>query len=154
MFFLSHYIHSVDSKGRVSIPSKFRGVMKPEETGNFIAYPSLHYRAIEVSGVSFIGKLHAARENVLLSGKDDALLTALFATASPLPIDRDGRVVLLSSLKRFASIVGEALFVGIGERFLIWEPEEGKRFLESQRQRAFSFFLTEDFPSRVQRQEE
>jgi MraZ protein len=50
-------------------------------------------------------------------------------------IDTDGRVILSSSLREHANIDSEVVFVGLGEKFQIWEPNNFKAHLLEARER-------------------
>jgi MraZ protein len=47
---------------------------------------------------------------------------ALYGTSETLRIDGEGRVSLSDALKRHAGITDAVAFVGLGNRFQIWEP--------------------------------
>lgn len=47
---------------------------------------------------------------------------ALYGTSETLKVDGEGRVVLSDNLKRHAGITDAVAFVGLGQKFQIWEP--------------------------------
>ncbi|MGF1640830.1 MAG: division/cell wall cluster transcriptional repressor MraZ [Rhodospirillales bacterium] len=59
----------------------------------------------------------------MFSEDQDDLSSVLTESTVPLPFDPEGRVVLPDELIEHAGIDGEALFVGRGKAFRIWNPE-------------------------------
>ena len=58
-----------------------------------------------------------------LSAEQDDVATAVFAEAVQLQMDRDGRVVVPAEFIGHAGINDKAVFVGMGRKFQIWQPE-------------------------------
>jgi MraZ protein len=56
------------------------------------------------------------------SDQREQLALALYGTSETLKIDGEGRVVLSENLKRHAGITESVAFVGLGNKFQIWEP--------------------------------
>ncbi|HCX66041.1 MAG TPA: division/cell wall cluster transcriptional repressor MraZ, partial [Rhodobiaceae bacterium] len=52
-----------------------------------------------------------------------ALSAVLIGESAELSFDSDGRVILPETLRNLAGITDEATFVGMGQRFQIWEPK-------------------------------
>lgn len=63
------------------------------------------------------------------SDERDILSTALFGLSEELKIDNDGRVILSKPLIDHAHINDEVIFVGLGEKFQIWEPNRFDAYL-------------------------
>ena len=56
------------------------------------------------------------------SDQRERFALALYGTSETLKIDNEGRVVLSETLKRHAGITEAVTFVGLGQKFQIWEP--------------------------------
>ena len=56
------------------------------------------------------------------SDERDELSVALYGDVQVLSIDQDGRIVLPEKLRAHAGIGAEVAFVGLGEKFQMWEP--------------------------------
>ena len=69
------------------------------------------------------------------SPASDALATALMGTSEILRMDADGRVSLDERLKTSLGLHEEAVFVGLGHKFQIWEPSRFGGYLEEARGR-------------------
>jgi MraZ protein len=136
--FVSTFTNKIDAKGRVSIPAPFRAVLERDGykgggAGGIYCYPSLDAPAIDAGGERLAQKIDR-----LLSGlpdysdERDELSVALYGDVQVVAIDGDGRIVLPEGLRAHAGLQGTVTFVGLGDKFQIWEPE---RFL-ARRQRA------------------
>jgi len=122
--FLGEYQHSLDSKGRIIVPAKFR-----EELGaSFIAtkgldnclfvYPMDEWKTIEEK----IRSLPFTRADVR------SFARFFFSGASELEIDKQGRVLLPSNLRDYAMIEKEMVIIGVGSRVEIWANEKWAQY--------------------------
>ena len=136
--FVSTFTNKIDAKGRVSIPAPFRAVLEHDRYGggaiaSVYCYPSLDAPALDAGGERLARKIDG-----LLSGlpdysdERDELSVALYGDVQILSLDQDGRIVLPEKLRAHAGLGPEVAFVGLGEKFQMWEPG---RF-EQRRQRA------------------
>lgn len=121
--FRGRYTHTIDSKGRVSIPSKFREVLNGRGQQAFmvtndldpclVAYPMDEWLEMEKklrNLPSFIPETVQFRR-FFISGAQDCVM------------DRQGRILIPASLRDYAQLNREALFVGLLDKFEIWSPE-------------------------------
>ena len=122
--FLGEYQHSLDSKGRIIVPSKFR-----EELGiSFIAtkgldnclflYPMDEWKTIEEK----LRSLPFTRADVR------SFARFFFSGASELEIDKQGRILLPSNLRDYAMIEKELVIIGVGSRVEIWANEKWAQY--------------------------
>ena len=124
--FVSTFTHRIDAKGRVSIPAPFRAILERDgySHGGVYCYPSLDAPALDAGGERLAQKIDG-----LLSGlpdysdERDELSVALYGEVQVLTIDGDGRIVLPESLRKHASLSSQVTFVGLGEKFQMWQPE-------------------------------
>ena len=127
--FVSTFTNKIDAKGRVSIPAAFRGVLerdgyKQGDAGGIYCYPSLDAPALDAGGERLAQKIDR-----LLSGlpdysdERDELSVALYGDVHVLAIDGDGRIVLPEPLRAHAGLSAHVTFVGLGDKFQIWQPE-------------------------------
>jgi MraZ protein len=69
------------------------------------------------------------------SEERDQLSTALLGTSEVLRVDPEGRIVLTDSAKAHAGLTDAVTFVGLGNKFQLWEPERFRTHLEGARAR-------------------
>ncbi|MBO8159313.1 division/cell wall cluster transcriptional repressor MraZ [Thermosyntropha sp.] len=122
--FLGEYQHSLDAKGRITIPAKFR-----DGLGNkFIAtkgldnciflYPLNEWHLIEEK----LRQLPLTRADVR------AFVRFFFSGASELEIDKQGRTVLPLNLRDYAQIEKDIVIIGVGSRIEIWSVDNWKEY--------------------------
>lgn len=121
--FLSTFVNSVDSKGRVVVPKEFRSVL--ERFNGFVAFRSHKVQAVDCFSMEKMEELSQKIDSDYdhFSSDRDSLESAVFADASILRFDKDGRIVLPKLLLEHASIANDIAFVGRGSTFQIWEPK-------------------------------
>ncbi len=128
--FLSRYINKIDKKGRVSVPANYRAILSEKNFNGIIVYPSFKNKCIEVCSMSWVEKL-----NTILSDLDpyseerDAFETVILSEAIHLQFDHEGRVIIPEYLMNQVSITNQACFVGKGNVFEIWNPENFNKHL-------------------------
>ena len=125
-------LNKVDAKGRVSLPSEYRAIVK--ETGSeIVCYRSLSAPCLEGCLEELLDKLATQMENNLdfFSEVQDDLTNLVFGDAKRYPFDSTGRIMLSEKLLKHAKISDSAVFVGKGRKFQIWNPENWEK--EEQR---------------------
>jgi MraZ protein len=126
--FLGQYLHTIDDKGRVPLPAKYRN---GNETGEFVAvrgpgdclylYPLPSWQPVSE-------RLVRLRRASNPESRRQAL--AVTAQAAELLLDKHGRLTLPQSLMEIAGLEREALFVGAGDLIEIWNPERFAEFMQ------------------------
>lgn len=129
-FYVGEYARQIDEKGRVPLPSKWRPdadtellLALPNPIGCITIYPPAMVARLEekVASVS-LGDLAAQKA-----------LAKLFSRADTFACDSKGRIKLENRLLDFAGIRSEALFVGGGAVFNIWEPTRFQDYIEEEK---------------------
>ena len=125
-------LNKVDAKGRVSLPSDYRAIVK--ETGSeIVCYRSLSAPCVEGCLEDLLDKLATQMEDSLdfFSETQDDLTNLVFGDAKRYPFDSTGRIMLSEKLLKHAEIKDSAVFVGKGRKFQIWNPKNWEK--EEQR---------------------
>lgn len=122
--FLDTITNKVDSKGRVSLPSDYRTIVKELST-EIVCYRSLSSPCIEGCLEDLLDKLANEMESSLdfFSQTQDDLTNLIFGDAKRFEFDSTGRIMLSEKLLKHAQITDTAVFVGKGRKFQIWNPE-------------------------------
>ncbi|MBR3511165.1 MAG: division/cell wall cluster transcriptional repressor MraZ [Alphaproteobacteria bacterium] len=123
--FLSCYENRLDTKGRISVPAAFRSSLNSENFAGVVLFRSFKHNCIEGLSMSRMEKIASASDQMGLFDDDlDNLTAMIFADARPLQFDITGRIVIPKELLKHANITDKALFVGRGNSFQIWNPED------------------------------
>ena len=134
--FVSAFTNKIDTKGRVSVPASFRTVLAKDGLDGIYCYPSLDAPALDAGGQRLVDKINGLVEGLApYSDERDQLATALFGTSEILSIDQDGRTILPERLREHAGITTHITFVGLGEKFQMWEPGRFEANLAEARQK-------------------
>lgn len=122
--FLGEYTHTIDDKGRLTIPAKFRGelaaglVLTRGFDRNLMVYP--------------MGEWEKLAQEIMARPVSDArtrdFRRRVFSGAVDLEPDRQGRILVPPYLREFAELTsenkGEVVVVGMFNYIEIWSPEK------------------------------
>ena len=117
--FMSEYNHTLDTKGRLIIPAKFREILGEEFViskgmdGCLFVYANDDWNAFEqkLTSLPLINKEARQFARFFLAG------------AATVEVDKQGRILIPSVLREFASLQKDVVFVGVGSRIEIWSKE-------------------------------
>ena len=122
--FVGQYDHSIDEKGRLIIPSKYRKSLGKEFIITFgldtclFVYPLSEWETISEKIKSFpLGKKDAR-----------AFSRILFSRALNCSMDNQGRINIAKYLKEYAHIRKEIKIIGVGDRIEIWSNELWQKY--------------------------
>jgi len=117
--FLGEYSHSLDGKGRVVMPSKFR----PELAGGCVVTKGQE-RCIYVFPMD---RWEEESSKVLSLPRTDRrarnLARSFFAMASDQTPDRQGRVQIPESLRTYAGLEKDLVVVGVADHIEVWAAD-------------------------------
>ena len=118
--FMSEYNHTIDAKGRLIIPSKFREVLGDEFVvskgmdGCLFVYANDDWNAFEqkLTSLPLINKEARQFARFFLAG------------AAQVELDKQGRILLPAALREFAGLDKDVVLVGVGSRIEIWSKDK------------------------------
>lgn len=122
--FRGNFTHTIDDKGRVSLPAEFRSVLKLRNENSVVLtnYISEGSRCIEGFGVKawqdFEEKL---RQKSRFSAKLQKLENFYISRACECPIDGSGRILIPTYLRTYAGLEKESTFTSSIHGFRIWD---------------------------------
>ena len=114
--FMGEYNHTIDTKGRLIVPSKFREVLGDEFVvtkgldGCLFVYDNKEWSAFEE-------KLKALP---LMNKESRKFVRFFLAGATNAEVDKQGRILIPSVLREFAGLDKDVVLVGVGSRIEIW----------------------------------
>jgi MraZ protein len=128
--FVSNTTSRLDAKGRVSIPAAFRAVLARDGFEGLYCYPTFDQTAIDAGGNALLTEIERLIDRYpAYSDEREQFLVALYGTSVTLKLDGEGRVNLTEELKAHAGIRDAVTFVGLGQKFQIWEPDRFRAHL-------------------------
>lgn len=121
VLFLSTYTNKLDRKGRVSVPASFRAALTAPSFSGVVLFRSGAHGCLEGFPYAAMEDLAARLEYYdLFSEAQDDLATTIFAEAVQIPFDGEGRIIIPEHLLKHAGLNEQAVFVGLGQKFQIW----------------------------------
>lgn len=135
--FLSTFTNKIDAKNRVSVPAQFRSSLNNQDFSGIVVYESFINNCIEGCDIERIKRLSDSIDGLdPFSEERDAFAATILGGAMQLSIDRDGRVILPENLVEKTGIKDQALFVGKGPTFEIWNPTKFQEYLVTAKKSA------------------
>lgn len=119
--FLGEYTHTVDPKGRVAIPAKFR-----EKLVHGAIITKGFDRCLFVLGEGEWQKFVEEKLSGLPIGKSSsrAFSRHLLSGAVDVEFDVQGRILIPGPLREYAGLSKNAVIIGVGTRLEVWDAEE------------------------------
>lgn len=117
--FLGEYEHSLDEKGRLTIPSRFR----EELTGRLVVTRGLDHCLFLYPYSEWQVLGDKLRELPMTQREARAFVRLLFSGASEQTLDRQGRLLLPANLREYAGIERDVVILGLGNRVELWSKE-------------------------------
>jgi MraZ protein len=128
--FRGHFMHSVDAKGRISLPARFRELVSGAGDARIVLapdpfdaclhlYPLRSWEAFEarVTALPSLGR-HAVR-----------FRRVYVSAAVECELDGSGRVLVPPHLREKAKLDKDAVWAGMGQRLELWSKSEWERAL-------------------------
>jgi len=144
--FIGEYLHTVDAKGRLFIPARFR-----EGLGErFVVTRGLD-RCLFGFPLAEWGKLEARLRRLPFARADVRAFSRLFfAGAAELEVDKQGRILIPATLRDYAGLARDVIILGVSSRVEFWAKEEWERY-SAQTQAAYEEIAEKlvdfDFPA-------
>lgn len=122
--FIGEFQHTIDTKGRINIPAKFREdlsetfyVTKGLDRCLFV-FPMEEWRIFE----------NKLKTLPLTNSNARAFVRLFFAGATECETDKQGRILLPQPLREHAGLDRDAVVIGVGTRAEIWAQEEWAKY--------------------------
>ncbi len=122
--FIGEYLYTIDNKGRINIPSKFREILgdtffitKGLDNSLFV-FPEEEWRSFE----SKLKQLPLTNKNAR------AFARLFFAGATECSLDKQGRVIIAQNLREFSELQKEVAIIGVSTRIEIWSKDNWDKY--------------------------
>ncbi len=124
--FMGEYQHSLDAKGRIIFPAKFREKLAT----TFIATKGLDGCLFVYSYAEWQVIEEKLRQLPTASKDARAYARFFFSGATELECDKLGRILLPANLREYASLVKDIVVIGVGSRIEIWDSARWRKYNE------------------------
>ena len=126
---IGEYSHTIDNKGRMIVPAKFRTelgerfIITKGFDGCLYGYSLEEWKSIE----------EKIKTLPLITGKDARNFTRFFFSSAILcELDSQGRILITQNLREHAGLVKEVVVIGVSTRIEIWSKEKWEAYNDEQ----------------------
>ena len=126
---IGEYSHTIDTKGRMIVPAKFRTelgerfIVTKGFDGCLYGYSLEEWKSIE----------EKIKTLPLITGKDARNFTRFFfSSAIECELDSQGRILITQNLREHASLTKEVVVIGVSTRIEIWSKEKWEEYNDGQ----------------------
>lgn len=117
--FLGQYEHSIDEKGRMTIPARYREMLA---NGGYLTL-GLDQNLVVMTAETFERRSAKALEPGITNEDARIFRRVFFGNAAPLEFDKNGRILIPQFLRSRVHLENAAIVTGTGEDFEIWSPQ-------------------------------
>jgi len=131
--FYGEYEHTLDNKGRVIIPAKFREIFKERYVERFYITRGLDQCLFVFTEEVWKIQEKKFREMPFTRTESRKFNRLFFSGASDVICDKQGRILIPEYLKKFGEIKSEVVIVGVSDRIEVWSKEKWQLFVEGNK---------------------
>lgn len=117
--FIGEYSHSLDAKGRLALPAKFRKDLK----GGAVVTKGLDNCLVVYSKAEWNKLAEKLAALPISQSNTRAFSRLMLAGAMDVDLDKQGRIVLPEYLRKYAVLGKKAIIAGLFNRLEIWEEK-------------------------------
>ncbi len=117
--FLGQYTHSIDDKGRLTIPVRYRELLA---SGAYVSQ-GFERNLMVLTAQAYESISNRVNQMSITDPTARQLKRLIFATADYVELDKAGRIRLPQFLRDVAGLETDTVVVGVGDYFEIWAPE-------------------------------
>lgn len=131
--FYGEYEHTLDRKGRLIIPSKFRETLAEQDVEKLFIT-----RGLDGCLFIFVEEEWKAQEqkfkSISFTKSEGRKFNRLyFSGATEVAWDKQGRILIHQYLKEFADIKRDVVLIGVSNRIEVWSKERWKTFYQGSK---------------------
>ncbi|PIP21129.1 MAG: cell division/cell wall cluster transcriptional repressor MraZ [Candidatus Omnitrophica bacterium CG23_combo_of_CG06-09_8_20_14_all_40_11] len=132
--FYGEYLHSIDRKGRIILPAKFREAAKAHFIEKFFVTRGLDKCLFMFSEEEWLTQESKFKAISFTKQQARTFNRLYFSGAVETSPDKQGRILLPQYLKDFAQIKRDVMIIGVSNRIEIWAKDKWQEFYGSSRQ--------------------
>jgi MraZ protein len=136
--FKGKYEHSVDDKGRVSLPAKIRKNLAPEALDSFVITKG-YDKSLDLYPLDVWSDFEEQLRNKTNrhEEEDRLFVRTLMMWAQETSLDKQARISIPQELLDFAGITGTAIIIGALDKIEIWSPENFRKYYEQHAEKSY-----------------
>ncbi len=131
--FYGEYEHSLDNKGRVIIPSKFREIFKEHFAEKFFLTRGLDQCLFVFTEEGWKAEEKKFRDMPFTKRESRSFNRLFFSGACDVICDKQGRILIPDYLKNYGEIKTDVVIIGVSNRIEIWAKEKWNHFYQDNK---------------------
>ncbi|MFA6357655.1 MAG: division/cell wall cluster transcriptional repressor MraZ [Candidatus Omnitrophota bacterium] len=132
--FYGEFEHSIDRKGRLILPAKFREVAKNQFVEKFFVTRGLDKCLFMFAEEEWRSQENKFKTMSFTKQQSRTFNRLLFSGAVEVGSDKQGRILVPQYLKDFAEIKKDVMIVGVSNRIEIWSKDKWHDFYANSRE--------------------
>jgi len=122
--FIGEYQHTIDEKGRLAIPVKFRNELQK----GAVVTRGLDHCLFLYTATSWNELASKLMKLPISQSKTRAFARLMLAGAMDVTIDRQGRIIVPEYLREYSSVNKKVVIAGLYDRLEIWDESAWKKY--------------------------
>jgi len=132
--FYGEYKHTLDTKGRIILPSRFRDVARENSIERFFVTRGLEKCVFMFSEYEWRAIEQKFKNLSFTKEQSRNFNRMFFAGAAEVIPDKQGRFIVPQNLKEHANIKGNTVIIGVSNRIEIWDQTAWQEFFSKSSQ--------------------
>lgn len=122
--FRGQFVHTIDAKGRVSLPARYRDALVSDDHSRFILTPALFEPCLHLHPMSAWDELEKKISELPSFDPYIVRFRRLYVSAAvECELDKSGRVLVPPALREKATLERDVLWAGMGRTAELWSKE-------------------------------
>lgn len=131
--FYGEFHHSIDDKGRLIMPSKYREQLGPLFYITKDLWNQEEEKCLYIYPQEAFDELRQKLRNLSKGSKQARVLSRVFfASVQDTSLDKQGRVLINGDLKKHAELDKEVVFVGVDDHIEIWNSQKWEAYNDTE----------------------
>lgn len=118
--FTGRYDHTIDSKGRLTIPANYRPLLPDNQA---VVTQGFDSNLMVMTVVAFESFSQQLTETSLTDPDARQLMRLIFSFAEAVNVDGAGRILIPQFLRQVAHLETTVVVIGMGSMFELWSPD-------------------------------
>jgi MraZ protein len=135
--FRGQFTHSVDAKGRISLPARFRDLITGSSDPRIVVTPAIFDACLHVYPIKAWEEFEAKVNELPSLDRHAVRFRRLYVSAAvECELDGSGRLLVPQELRAHAKLDKDALWAGMGQKLELWSKPEWDRAIAMTPQEA------------------
>lgn len=128
--FMGEYHYTIDEKGRLSIPAKFREILDAKDEKRLIVTRGMDHCLFIFPGYEWQVWENKIKSLPVTQASARSFVRIMLSGAFEAEINKQGRILIPQSLRDYAEIKKDAVIIGISNRMEIWDKVRWGTYVE------------------------